>query len=184
MTRRTPSKSAFIRIIRVLCMTILLAWLQIPVFGYGIKARTSLAGTQVPMPYNQGLGISPMQVFEQTAQGKTLGFRPGVGRLTILGQSADITHPDGVPVMARAVRSHHFFGSASFDGPVRGNHIVVATTYPAERTMVAIDVCHSKGTARLVGGAVHDNQRDCSHKLLPSAPPAAPLMSNSMNLTM
>ena len=124
-----------------------------------------------------------MQIFEQTAQGKTLGFRPGVGWLIILGQSADIAHPDGVPVMVLAVRSHHFFGTAGFDGSICGNHIMIATTYPTERAMIAIDIRHPKGTARPVGGAVHHNQRDGSHRLLPSAPPAAPLMSNSRNLT-
>ena len=176
-------KFAFIRIVRVIYASILLAWLQVPVFGNGIETRASLVRFQVPMPYNQGLRVSTMQVFEQTAQGMTLGFCPGVGWLTILGKSADITHPNGVPVMILAMCPYHFFRSARFNRSICGNHIVIATTYLTKRTVVAINVCHSEGTARFVGGAVHDNQRDSSHKLLPSAPPAAPLMSNSMNLT-
>ena len=183
VTQRKQLQSAFIRIIRIIYVLSLLAWLQVPVFGNGIETRASLVRFQIPMPHNQGLRISTMQIFEQTAQGKALGFCPGVGRLTILGKSADITHPDGVSVMVLAVCPYHFFRSARFDRSIRGNHIVIATTYPIERTVIAVNVCHSKGTARLVGRAVHDNQRDCSHKLLPSAPPAAPLMSNSMNLT-
>lgn len=86
-TQRKQIKSAFIRIISVIYVPILLAWLQVPVFRNGIKTRASLAGFQIPMPHNQGLRVSPMQVFEQTAQGNTLGFRPGAGRLIILGQS-------------------------------------------------------------------------------------------------
>ena len=85
--------------------------------------------------------------------------------------------------MTFAMRPDHFFGSARFEDAVCGNHIMVAAAHPAERSVVAVDVRCPQGTARLVGRAVHDNQCDGSHKLLPSAPPAAPLMSNSMNLT-
>ena len=157
--------------------------LQVPIFADHIEARTGFARIQISMAHNKGLGISLMKLFEQTKQGDTLGFRAGIGRLTFGGQASDVAYSNGVPVMALAVSPGHFFGSAGFDSPVRRDDVVIAASYPTERTMIAVNVCHPKGTARLVGGAVHDNQRDGSHRWVPSAPPAAPLMSNSMNLT-
>ena len=87
-------------------------------------------------------------------------------------------------VMVLTICSNHFFGSARFDGAVSRNHIVVAAAQPTEGAMVAVDVCHAECAVRLIGGTVHDNQGDGSHKLPPNMPPAAPLMSNSMIRTM
>ena len=65
--------------------------------------------------------------------------------------------------MVLAVRSHHLLRSARFNRAVCRNHIMVTAPYPAQRSVIAVDVCQAKGTARPIGGAVHNDQRDLSH---------------------
>ena len=149
-----------------------------------IKARTDLLRVQVPMSHNQGVGISPVKLLQQVAQGNALGIRPSVGRLSVLRQSADVTDSNRMPVMVLAMCPDHFFGPARFNSPVRRNDVMVTAAYPAQRAVVAVDVCHPKGTACPIGRTVHDNQCNGSHRPLAIAPPAAPVINNSMNLTM
>ena len=59
--------------------------------------------------------------------------------------------------MVLAMRANHFLRPSGFDGPVSRNDVVVAATDPAKRAVVAVNVRHPEGTARLVGGAVYDD---------------------------
>ena len=121
---------------------------------------------QVTMPHNQRLRITGMQLFQQTSQRTFLCLGSGVaGSLAVSSQSPYVSHPDGMPVMVLAMRPHLLLRPTRLNGAVRRNHVVVPTSLPTERAMIAINVRHSQGTARLVGGAVHDNQGDCTHGL-------------------
>ena len=154
------------------------------ILAHDIETRTSLLRIQVPVPYDDGVGISPMKLFQQSAQGDTLSIRPSVHWLSVRRQPADVADSNRMAVMMPAMCSDHLFRSAGLDRPIRWNDIVIPAAYPAERTMVTVNVCHSEGTARPVGGAVHNNQSYGSHRLLPSAPPAAPVISSSTSFTM
>ena len=134
------------------------------VFRHDIEAWAGFPRIQIPMPYNQGTRIFPVQRLQQLAQGNPLGIRPGVFRFPIGRQPADIAHPDAVTVMILAMRPYFGFVPSLFDGSVRRNHVVIPAALPAQRTVIAVDVRQAQGTARLVGGAVHDDQRDGSHK--------------------
>lgn len=180
---RTSGKSAVIRILHVSCVSVRLPRLQIPILAHGIEAWTGFARVQIPVPDDKGLGVSPVQIFEQATQGSPLRFSPRVRRHAVRRQTADVAHPYGMPVMTLAMRPGHFIRPARFDGAICRNDIMITTAQPAAQAMTAVNIRHPQGTARPVGGAVHDNQRDGSHRWVPSAPPAAPLMSNSMNLT-
>ena len=125
---------------------------------------------QVTMTHNQRFRITGMQILQQTSQRTLLRWGSGVaGSLAVMGKPTHVSHPDRVSVMVLAVRPHHLLRSASLNGAVSRNHVVVAAAYPTQRTMIAVDVRHSQGTARPIGGAVHDNQGDCSHGLRTSA---------------
>ena len=121
---------------------------------------------QVTMTHNQRLRMTGMQILQQTSQRTLLCLRSGVaGSLAVIGKPTHVSHPDRVPVMVFAMRPHHLFRPSHLNGTIGRNHIVVAASLPTERTMIAINVRHSQGTARLIGGAVHDNQGDCPHRL-------------------
>lgn len=130
-----------------------------------IKSRArGLHWIDVGVSYDQRLWITLMQVCQQPSQRIFLRLGTGVLRsLAIDGKSTHIRHADGVSVMILAMCSHHLFRSARFDGPIGRNHVVVSATQPTEGTMIAVDVRHPKDTARLIGGAVYDNQSNLSH---------------------
>ena len=150
-----------------------------------METWTGFLRIQVMMAYNQCLGITLMQLFNQFSQRSLLCFRSGVfRRCSAIIQSAYVAYTYTVAVVVLAMCSNQLFRASGFYRSVCRNHIVVTTALPAQSTMVAVNVLRSQGTARLVGRAVHDNQRNRSHKPLPSAPPAAPVMSSSMMRTM
>ena len=120
---------------------------------------------QVTMTHNQRFWITLMQILQQTSQRTLLRWCSGVaGSLAVTGKSTHVSHPDRVPVMVLAVRPHHPLWPTRLNGAVRRNHIVVAAPLPSQRTMIAVDVRHPQGTARPVGGAVHDNQSNLPHR--------------------
>ena len=121
-------------------------------------------GFQVTMTHNQRLRITLMQFTQQPSQRTLLRFRSGVaGSLAVSGQTTYISHPDGVSVMVLAMRPYPLLRSARFNRPVRRNHVVITATAPTQRPMIAVDVLQAEGTARPVGGAVHNNQCDSPH---------------------
>lgn len=124
---------------------------------HDVEAGTSFSWLQILMGHDQGLGISPVELFQQRPQGDTLRFGSCVCWQAVGGQPANVTDTDRVAVMVLAMRANHFLRPSGFDGPVCRNDVVVAATDPAKRAVVAVNVRHPKGTARLVGGAVNDD---------------------------
>lgn len=107
-----------------------------------------------------------MQITEQLSQRNLLCIGTGIaGSLAVTGKPSHIRYADGVPVMVLAVRPNHFFRSSRLDSPVRRNYVVVAAAHPTERTVIAVDIRHPKGTARPIGGAVHNNKSNGTHRL-------------------
>ena len=120
---------------------------------------------QVTMTHNQRLRITGMQILQQTSQRTLLCRGSGVaGSLAVSSKSSHVCHPDRMPVMVLAMRSHHLLWPPCLNGAVRRNHVVVAAALPTEAAMIAVDVRHPKGTARPVGGAMHDNQSNLPHR--------------------
>ena len=121
---------------------------------------------QVTMTHNQRLRITLMQILQQTSQRTLLRLGSGVaGSLAVSSKSSHVCHPDRMPVMVLAMRPHHLLRSTCLNGAVRRNHVVVAAALPTQPTMIAVDVRHPKGTARPVGGAMHDNQSNLPHRI-------------------
>ena len=116
------------------------------------------------MTDNQRFRITLMQLSQQAPQCILLRRRSRVHRALAVGsKSADIAHPYGMTVMVSAMSTDNSLRSSDFDAPVNRNHIMIAASVPAQRPVPAVYVSHPKGTARLVGGAVHDNKSNCSH---------------------
>ena len=127
------------------------------ILAHHVEPRASLLRVQVPVSYDKGVRISPVKLFQQTSQGNALRFRSRVHWLSVRRQTAYVADAYRVPVVVLAMRPGHFFRPAGFDCPVRRDDVVVSAAYPAKGTVVAVDVRHSQGTARPVGGTVHDN---------------------------
>ena len=118
------------------------------------------------MTHRQRFWIPLMQLLQQTSQRTLLRIGPGVaGSLAVSGQPSHVGHPDGMPVMVPAVRPHHLLRSAHLNGAVGRYHVVVTATLPSQLTMIAVNVRHPQGTARPVGGAVHNDKSDATHRL-------------------
>ena len=130
------------------------------------------------MPHDQGSRESPTQVVKQFAQGLPLGFRPGIHRgLPVVGKPTDVTDPDAVPVVETAMGAYPLDGPALLHRSIGRDDEVVSASFPAQGAMPVVDIRQSKGTAPLVGGAMHDNQRDGSH---PSKPLVAKVVYGAL----
>ena len=124
------------------------------------------------MTHNQRFRITPMQILQQTSQRTLLCWGSGVaGSLDVSSQSTHVSHPDGVWVMVAilqqgiiAMRPYHRLRPTLLNRSVRRNHIVIPAAIPLPRTMISVNVRQAEGTARSVGGAVHDNQSDSPHR--------------------
>lgn len=87
---------------------------------------------QDTMTHNQRLRITLMQIYQQTSQRTLLFWGSGIARsLAVSGKPTHVSHPDRVPVMVFAMRSHHFFRPTRLNGAIGRNHIVVAAAYPS-----------------------------------------------------
>ena len=140
--------------------------LQISVFSDYIKPRTMrFPRIQVTMTHNQRFRITLMQILQQTSQRTLLCLRTGIaGSLAVSSKPTHVSHTDRVSVMVLAMRPHHLFRPSRLNGTIGRNNIVVAAPLPSQGTMIAVDVRHPQGTARPVGGTVHDNQSNLPHR--------------------
>ena len=86
--------------------------------------------------------------------------------LAVGSQTADIANAYGVAVVVLAVGTHLFLRPAQLNRPVSGNDIMIPASLPAQRPVVAVNVRHADSTPRPVGGAMHDNQSNLTHKYL------------------
>ena len=125
---------------------------------------TGLVWVKVGVSHYQRFRITLMQFTKQPFQRTLLCFRSCVARsLAVGGKSSYIRHTDGMAVMVLAMRSNLRLWSSTLNGTVNRNHIVIPTASPTERTVVAVNIRHSQCAARLIGGAMHNNQGYRSH---------------------
>ena len=103
------------------------------------------------------------QVLHQLEQGETLGFGAGVGGVAVGIKATDIGDADAVGVVAGAMGSSLFDGTASVDAAVGVDDIMIANVVPAEALMVAADALHGAVGIGSGGGAVDDDFGDGSH---------------------
>ena len=99
-----------------------------------------------------------MQIPQQPHQGFLLRFRACVAGCASVGcEATHVGHPDRVQVVVLAMRSRQFLRPAPFQRAVGRDHIMVSTVCPAQRPMVTGYIRHAEGTARPVGGTVHND---------------------------
>lgn len=138
--------------------------LQICIFSSGIETWTGFQRIQVMMPYNQSGRIALVQCCQEGSKRNALFGRSGVLRSSPVGsQSAYIAYTDTMTVVVYAMRAGHLRWTSGFYRSVRGNHIMIATATPAERTVITVDVLASQLAALLVGGAVNYNKSNLAH---------------------
>ena len=132
-----------------------------------IEARTMwFFRIQIAMTCNQRLRITIMQILQQHPQRTFLCLSACVlWSLAVGSQAADIAHADTMAVVVLAMSTSHLLRSPMFNSPVGRNDIMIPATNPTKRTMIPVNVRHSNGTARPIGGAVHDDQCDNTHTL-------------------
>ena len=141
--------------------------LQVPEFPNNIESRTTrLLRVQITMTHYQRLRITLMQILQQHPQ-RTLLFLSAcvLWSLAVGSQAADVANANAMAVVVLAVSTHLLFRTASLNTSVRRNDVVVATALPTKGTMIPVNVRHSKGTARPIGGAMHNNKRNLSHNI-------------------
>lgn len=118
------------------------------------------------MTHYQRLRISLMQILQQLPQCTLLCLCTCIlWCLAVCSQSTDVAHANTVKVVVLAVSTHHLLRSSLLNCPVRGNHIMVSASLPAEGAMIAVDVRHPDGTARPICRAMHDNKCNFSHTI-------------------
>ena len=149
-----------------------------------IKSRAvGFPRIQVRMPYDQRSRVTNVQICQQLSQSHFLSLCTCILRsLPFCGQASDVTDPDRVGVVSSAVRSNPFLRPPHLNRAIGRNHIMVATAFPTQRTVITINIHHPEGTARPIGRAMHNDQRDLphDHNRLETAPPAAPVSTNSI----
>lgn len=98
-----------------------------------METWTGFLRIQVMMAYNQCLGITLMQLFNQFSQRSLLCFRPGVfRRCSAIIQSAYVAYTYTVAVVVLAMCSNQLFRASGFYRSVCRNHIVVTTALLAQ----------------------------------------------------
>ena len=96
-------------------------------------------GVQVVVTDDHGVGVTPVQVFQQLSHRNLLLSRSRVGGLTADVQTTLVAHADGVAVVAQAVGTNHPFWSAGLNLSVTTDDVVVADTeFPASLAMPRI----------------------------------------------
>lgn len=135
------------------------------VLPHYIKPRTKgFVWIKVRVSHYQRFRITFMQFTKQPFQRTLLCFRFGVVRsLAVSGKSSYICHTNRMAVMVLAMRSNLHLWLSTLDGTVNMNHIVIPTASPTERAVIAVNIRHSPCAARLIGGAMHNNQGNRSH---------------------
>ena len=103
------------------------------------------------------------QVADELEEGEALGFGAGVDGAAVGIEAADIGDADALGIVARAVGTDLFDGTASVDAAVGIDDIVIADVVPAEALMVAADALHGAVGIGTGSGAMDDDFGDCSH---------------------
>ena len=114
--------------------------LQVSIFlRYVNDARTVLMGVQVVVTDDHGVGVTPVQVFQQLSHCSFLLGCPRVGGLTADVQTSLVAYADGVAVVVQTVGTNHPFRSAGLNLSITTDDVVVADTeFPASLAMPRI----------------------------------------------
>ena len=119
---------------------------------------------KVTVSYYQRFRITLMQFTKQPFQRTLLCFRSGVTRsLAVTGKTSYICNTNRMSVMILAMRTDLRLRSTPFNSAVGRNNIMISTTLPAQRAVVAVNVRHSQCAASAVSAAMHNNQSYRSH---------------------
>ena len=119
---------------------------------------------KVTVSYYQRFRITLMQFTKQPFQRSLLCFRSGVTRsLAVTGKTSYICNTNRMSVMILAMRTDLRLRSTPFNSAVGRNNIMISTTLPAQRAVVAVNVRHSQCAASAVSAAMHNNQSYRSH---------------------
>ena len=128
---------------------IILLRLQIFIFVYCIETRAILSVIQVVVTDDHGVGVTPVQVFQQLSHRSLLFGCSRVSRLTAGIVASFVAYADGVLVVVQAVGANHPFRSAGLNFSVTTDDVVVADTeFP---TSLAVPRIYLSGGRCLVG---------------------------------
>ena len=93
------------------------------------------------MAYDQGAGVTPVEIFEQLSHGSLLCWSTRIGGLTADVKPALVADADRVGVVVHAVGTDHPFWTSWLNRSVTTDHVVVADTeLPAPLAMPRIDL--------------------------------------------
>ncbi len=118
------------------------------------------------MAVDRGDRVLFRQVADELKESETLGFGAGVGGVAVGIEAADIGDADALGVMARAMGTDLFDGTASVDAAVGVDDIVIADVVPAKALMVVTDALHGTVGIGTGSGAMDDDFGDLSHFLM------------------
>lgn len=137
---------------------------NVPIFPLRMKARTRLARIERMMRHDDRPWIPPLELPHQRDQRTLLRLRPRVRRPALGVEATLVAHPDAMPVVVQAVRSHLRLGSSPLDGSVPSHHIVVADTTPAPLAVPRVNLLRARRLAGPYRRAMNNDQSDSSHR--------------------
>ena len=124
-------------------------------------------GVQVAMPYDQGAGVTPVEVFEQLSHGSLLRWSTRIGGLTADVKPALVADANRVGVVVLAVGTDHPFRTSWLNLSVTTDHVVVTNTeFPAPLAMPRIDLSNRTRLIRSHCRTMNNNQRYSPHLTL------------------
>lgn len=122
------------------------------------------------------IGIVGLQRTKQGDEGMLLCWRAGVGRVSVLVETALIADADTVSIIPSAcVGTHHLFGAADMQLSVAGDVVVVAAAPPSFGLVAGIQRLERETTVAPCRRAVNNNQINLSHNNLGAPPRPSPV---------
>jgi len=116
------------------------------------------------MPYNQGAGVTPMQIFEQSSHGSLLFSRARVVGLTADVEPALVADADRMGVVVQAVGTDHPFRATWLNRSVTTDHVVVADTLiMSVFAMPPVDIISRRTLVRPHCRTMNNNQSNDPH---------------------
>ena len=112
---------------------------------------------------DRGYRVFFHKIADELEEGEALERGAGVSRATVGIKAADISDADAVGVVAWAMGTDLFDGTASVDAAIGVDDIMIADVVPAEGTVVFPYGFHRTDGIGAGGGAVDDDFGDCSH---------------------
>ena len=100
--------------------------LKVGVRFHRIEAGAVAVVTEVAMAYDQGVGVTFAEIFEQQPHRRLLFSRACVGRLTADVEPALVADADRMGIVVQAVGTDHPFRPTGLNLSVTTDHVVVA----------------------------------------------------------